>query len=181
MPPASLRRRLLSRLLVPLALLGAAAALTGCSQVAVIKSAQVQASFDSARGNNPLAAADAASLQEALRVRAQVWSLSIEATPPEAGNVDVKSAQAVRAGRGKFTALTMTLRANAQATIEGFSSRGAQGEQVYCESLIQSVAQAGYTGLHAIHVEVYYNGSHHGTLSWDAANGFVYKVLDGKP
>jgi hypothetical protein len=180
MPPASIRHRLLSRLAVPAALLGLAGLLTGCSQVAIIKSAQVQASYDSARGNNPLAAADGASLQEALRVRAQVWSLRIDATPPEAGSVDVRSAQAVRSGRGKFTAVTLTLRASAQATIEGFSSRGQQGEQVYCESLVQSVAQAGYTGMRSIHVEVYFNNSHHATLSWQATTGFVYTVLDGK-
>jgi len=178
MPP--IPRRLLSRLVVPIALLGLAGVLTGCSQVAIIKSAQVQARFDSARGNNPLAAADAASLQEALRVRAQVWSLHIDTTPPAAGNVDVKNAQAVRAGRAKFTAFTMTLKASAQSTVEGFSARGQQGEQVYCESLIQSVAQAGYTGMRSIAVEVYFNGSHHSTLSWQASTGFVYKVLDGK-
>jgi hypothetical protein len=174
MPPASLRRRLLSRLVVPVALLGLAGALSGCSQVAVIKSAQLQASFDSARGNNPLAAADATSLQEALRMRAQVWSLRIDGSPPQAGNVDLKSVQAVRGGRGKFTDVTVTLRATAPATMEGFSSRGKQGEQLYCESLVQSIAQAGYTGMRTVHIEVYFNGTHHATLSWQSATGFVY-------
>jgi hypothetical protein len=171
----------LRRALLALILVGAAAALTGCEQVQVITSAPVSASFDTKQGNNPLAAADAASLQEALRVRAQVWSLRIDTTPVQAGAVDVKNAQSVRAGRGKMTALTLTLTATAQATIEGFSSTGAQNEQLYCESLIQAIAQAGYTGLHTIHVEVYFNGSHHATLSWTAATNFVYKVLDGKP
>jgi hypothetical protein len=169
------------RSLLALALLGSAVALTGCEQVAIIKSAPIAAQFDSKQGTSPLAAADAASLQEALRARGQVWSIRIDATPAAAGTVDVKSAQAVRAGRAKFTAFTMTLVATAPATLEGFSARGADGEQLYCESLIQAVAQAGYTGLRDIHVEVYFTGSHHATLSWNASTNFVYKVLDGKP
>lgn len=172
---------LLRRALIAAAALGVAAALSGCEQVVVIKSAPVAASFDAKHGNNPLAAADAASLQEALRVRAQVWGIRLDTTPTDAGQIDVKNAQSVRTARGRMTTLTMTLVATAQATVEGFSSRGAQDEQLYCESLIQAIAQAGYTGLKDIHVEVYFNGSHHGTLSWTAATGFVYKVLDGKP
>jgi hypothetical protein len=174
-------RRTAARALVALALLGVGAGLSGCSKVEVISSAPVSASFDTKHGNNPLAAADAASLQEALRVRAQVWTIRIDTTPIQAGAVDVKNAQSVTAGRGKATTLVMTLTATAQATIEGFSSRGPQDEQLYCESLIQAIAQAGYTGLHDIHVEVYFNGSHHATLAWTAATGFTYKVLDGKP
>lgn len=174
-------RRLAPRLLLALALLGVGAGLAGCEQVQVISSAPVAAGYDAKKGNNPLAAADAASLQEALRVRSQVWTIRIDTTPAAAGNVDVKNASAVRAGRGKMTSLVMTLTANAQATIEGFSSRGSQDEQLYAESLIQAIAQAGYTGLHDIHVEVYFNGSHHATLAWTATTGFTYKVLDGKP
>jgi hypothetical protein len=171
----------LHRVLLLVALLGVAAGLAGCEQVQVITSAPVAASYDTKQGNNPLAAADAASLQEALRVRAQVWSIRIDTTPTSAGAVDVKNAQAVRTGRGKASTLVMTLTANAQATVEGFSSRGAQDEQLYCESLIQAIAQAGYTGLHDIRVEVYFSGSHHATLAWTASTGFTYKVLDGKP
>jgi hypothetical protein len=171
----------LPRALLSLALLGAALALTGCEQVQVITSAPVAANFDGKQGDSPLAAADAASLQEALRVRGQVWSIRIDAPPPQAGNVDVKNAQAVRAGRAKFTALRLTLVATAQGTLEGFSSRGPDGEKSYCESLIQAIAQAGYTNLRDIHVEVYFSGSHHSTLSWGASTQFVYKVLDGKP
>jgi hypothetical protein len=174
-------RRLAPRALVVLALLGVAGGLSGCEQVQVISSAPVSASFDAKQGNDPLAAADAASLQEALRVRSQVWTIRLDTTPTQAGAVDVKNAQSVRTGRGKATTLTMTLTATAQATIEGFSSRGAQDEELYCESLIQAIAQAGYTGLHDIHVEVYFNGSHHATLAWTASTGFTYKVLDGKP
>jgi hypothetical protein len=169
------------RLLLTAVLLGATALLTGCEQVEVIRSAPVAAVYDTKAGNNPLAAADAASLQEALRVRAQVWSIRIDTQPVSAGNVDVKSAKAVQGGRAKFTNFAMTLTATAQATIEGFSSRGADGEQQYCESLIQAVAQAGYTNLRDIRVEVYFNGSHHSTLTWNAATSFVYKVLDGQP
>ena len=169
------------RLLLTVILLGATAALTGCEQVEVLKSAPLAVVYDTKAGNNPLAAADAASLQEALRVRAQVWSIRIDTQPVSAGNVDVKSAQAVQGGRAKFNAFTMTLTATSQSTIEGFSSRGADGEQQYCESLIQAVAQAGYTNLRDIHVEVYFNGSHHATLSWNATTSFVYKVLDGAP
>ena len=169
------------RLLLTVSLLAATAVLTGCEQVEVIRSAPVAVVYDTKAGNSPLAAADAASLQEALRVRAQVWSIRIDTKPASAGNVDVKSAKAVQGGRAKFTAFAMTLTATSQATVEGFSSRGAGGEQQYCESLIQAVARAGYTNLRDIRVEVYFNGSHHSTLTWSAATSFVYKVLDGRP
>ena len=44
----------------------------------------------------------------ALRVRGQVWTIRIDATPPQAGNVDVKNAQSVRAGRAAAPALART-------------------------------------------------------------------------
>lgn len=169
-------RRLLPRLLVPVALLGCAGMLSGCTQVAIIKSASAAASYDTSHGNSPLAAADAASLQEALRVRAQVWTVRLDADPASAGNVNTQNAQAVQGGRAKFSSVTLTLRGSAQGTIEGFSSRGQQGERLYCESLVQTLAQAGYTGMRLIHVEVYFNGTHHATLSWQSTTGFVYTV-----
>lgn len=173
-------RRALPRPLAALALIGAALALTGCEQVEVIRSAPVAVTYDAHQGNNPLAAADAASLQEALRVRGEVWTIRIDTTPPSAGNVDVHNANAVVAARGRFDAIILTLTATAQGTIDSFSSRGAQDEQLFCKSLVQAIAQAGYTSLRTIHVEVYYNGSHHATLSWTAATNFVYKVLDNR-
>jgi hypothetical protein len=172
---------LLTRVVLPLALLGVALALTGCEQVAVIRSAPVSASFDGKHGNNPVAAADGASLEQALKLRSQVWSISIAATPAAGGYVDVKDPAAVRTARGSFTQLTLTLVATAQATLEGFSSRGPSGEQAYCEALLQAIATAGYTKLSTIHVEVHFNSSHHATLAWQASTGFTYTVLDGKP
>ncbi len=171
----------LRRALAALALVAVAGGLSGCEQVEVIRSAPVAASFDSRQGNNPLAAADAASLQEALRVRGEVWSIRIDTTPAQAGDVDVKNGQAVVRARGRFDAITLTLTATAQGTIDTFSSHGAQDEQLFCESLVQAVAQAGYVALRNIHVEVYYDGSHHSTLSWASTTGFVFKVLDNRP
>lgn len=171
----------LRRALAALALTALAGGLAGCQQVQVIRSAPVAADFDAKQGNNPLAAADAASLQEALRVRGEVWSIRIDTTPPQAGAVDVKNGQAVVAARGRFDAITLTLTATAQGTIDTFSSHGSQDEELFCESLVQAVAQAGYVSLRTIHVEVYYNGSHHSTLSWSSTTGFVFKVLDSRP
>jgi hypothetical protein len=172
---------LLRRALLLLALLGLAVTLAGCEQVAVIKSAPVAVSYDSKAGNSAVAAADAASLQQALRLRGQLWTIRVEAEPAGAGNVDLKDAQQVRTARGKFTSLVVTLTTAGQSTVEGFTSRGPQSEQAYCEALIQAFAQAGYTNLTSIRVEVYVATSHHATLTWQASTGFVYKVLDGKP
>lgn len=168
------------RVLLTLGLAAVAAALAGCEQVQVIRSSPVSASFDSQSGNTPLTAFDAGLLQNSLR-QSGVWTVHIDATPTSAGNVDTKSAQAVIGGRGRFTAITVTMIASAQGTIEGFASRGSQNEEIYCEEVVQALAQAGYTHLQNIHVEVYYNGSHHSTLSWAANTGFVFKVLDGRP
>ena len=171
----------LRRALAALGLCAVAAGLAGCEQVPVLKSSPVAASFDQKMGNTPLTAFDAGLLQNSLRQQSGVWSVRIDATPTSAGQVDVKDNKAVVAGRGKFSAITVVMTAQAQGTIEAFASRGAQTEQVYCEEVVQAIAQAGYTHLRDIHIEVYYEGSHHSTLSWNAATNFVFKVLDGRP
>ena len=169
------------RALLALALVAVAGGLTGCEQVQVIRSSPVSASFDSQSGNTALTAFDAGLLQNSLRQSGSVWTVKIDATPTSAGAVDTKSTQAVIAGRGKFTAITVAMTASAQGTIEAFASRGQQTEELFCQEVVQALAQAGYIHLQNIHVEVYYNGSHHSTLSWAASTGFVFKVLDGRP
>jgi hypothetical protein len=168
------------RALAALGLAAVAASLAGCEQVQVIRSSPVSASFDSRSGNTVLTAFDAGLLQDSLR-QSGVWTVRIDATPTSAGDVDTRKSQAVIAGRGRFTAITVTMTASAQGTIEGFAAHGSQQEELYCQEVVQALAQAGYTHLRDIHVEVYYNGSHHSTLSWTAATGFVFKVLDGRP
>jgi hypothetical protein len=182
LPTSAGRRRLpLPRLAAAALLLGGALALTGCEQVAVIKSAPVAAGFDQKAGNNPLAAADAASLQSALRLRGQLWSLKLDTEPVSAGDVNTASPQSVVAGRGKMTSLALVLTSTASSTTTGFSSRGAQGEQAYLEGIIQAIANAGYIKLTSIRVDVWFDTGHHSTLTWTGTAGFVYKVLDGKP
>lgn len=169
------------RVLLSLCAVAVAGAMAGCEQVQVIRSSTAAAAFNSKMGNTPLTAFDAGLLQDSLRQQGGVWTVHIDATPSQAGNVDTKDSKAVVAGRGRFTAISVTMVASSQGTIEAFSSRGSQNEQIYCEEVVQAVAQAGYVGLHDIHVEVYYNGSHHSTLSWNASTNFVFKVLDGRP
>ena len=165
-------------------LLSGATLLTGCEQVAIIRSAPVAAlniGFEHKFGNNPLAAADAGSLQQALAIRGQVWGIKLDTKPEAAGAIQVSDPKAVRDGRARMTSLTMTLRADAQATIDGFSSRGPQTEQLYIEALIRAIANAGYTHLTAIDVVVFFHSTKHALLTWRPAGGFHYKVLDGKP
>jgi hypothetical protein len=169
------------RVLLTLGLAALAAGLTGCQQVQVIRSSPASANFDAQRGNTALTAFDAGLLQDSLRQQGGVWTVHIDATPTSAGDVDTKSSQAVIAGRGRFTAITVAMTASAQGTIEAFSSRGSQTEELYCQEVVQALAQAGYVHLENIHVEIYYNGSHHSTLSWASSTGFVFKVLDGRP
>ncbi len=179
--PAGRRRLSPPRLATCGLLLGAALALTGCEQVGVITSGSAS-SFDSRAGNNPLAAADAASLQSALRLRGQLWTLKLATQPATAGDVDTTNAQSVVAGREKMTSLDLTLTATASSTTQGFSSRGAQGEQAYLEGIIQAIANAGYVRLTQLRLDVWFGGDdHHSTLTWSGSTGFVYKVLDGKP
>lgn len=161
---------------------GVALALTGCSQVAVIKSAPASvASFDSHYGNNPLAAADARSLEDALKARGQAWSIRLQTQPAAAGNVDVSNLNQLVAARGRVQDFAMVLTATAQSTLTGFSSRGSQGEQAYLESLVQAIAGAGYGRITSVHIDVFLKSSHHSVLTWAANTGFVYKVLDGQP
>ncbi len=163
-------------------LAAAALALTGCTQVAIIKSAPVAAaSYDSHLGNDPLAAADAASLQAALRARGQDWAITIRTEPAAAGNVTVTNLNQLVAARGKVRDFGMTLTATQGPTLQGFSSRGSQGEQAYLESLVQAVAGAGYGQVTSVRIDVYFGSSHHSVLTWKATTGFVYTVLDGKP
>lgn len=169
------------RALLALGLVAVAGALAGCEQVQVIRSSPVSASFDAHSGNTALTAFDAGLLQDSLRQSGSVWTVRIDATPTSAGDVDTKSSQAVITGRGRFSAITVSMTASAQGTIEAFASRGSQNEEIFCEEVVQALAQAGYTHLQNIHVEVYYTGSHHSTLSWAASTGFVFKVLDGRP
>lgn len=163
-------------------LLGCALSLAGCSQVAVIKTAAAAASgFDTKYGNNPLAAADGASLESALRSRGQVWSIRVSTEPAAAGNVKVSDLNALVAARGKVRQFAMTLTATAQSTLQGFSARGPQGEQAYLQSLMQAIANAGYARITSVRVDVWFQSSHHAVLTWTSAAGFKYSVLDGKP
>jgi hypothetical protein len=162
-------------------LLGAALALTGCEQVAIIKSAPVVVSFDQKYGNNALAASDANALETALRQRGQLWNLRFDLLPAAAGNIETNNEQAVVAARGRTTSLGVTIAAAAQSTITGFSARGPEGEQAYLQQILQIIANAGYTGITSARVDVWFNGSHHAVLTWTSRTGFVYKVLDGKP
>jgi len=174
--PPSLRRAC-----ALLALGAAGLGLTGCTQVAVIKSAPVVATFDQKHGNDALAATDAADLEAGLRQRGQIWDLRFDTRPENAGQIDPTSQQSVLTGRRNTTALVLTLTATAQSTLDGFSARGPQGEQAYLQQLVQIIANAGYTRLSDIRVEVYFKSSHHATLTWTGTTNFVYKVLDGKP
>jgi len=163
-------------------LLGATLALTGCSEVAIIRSAPVAAAaFDAKFGNDPLAAADASSLQSALRLRGQLWDIKLHTEPAAAGNVNATNVTQLVAARGKVNSLGMTLTATSDSMQSTFSSRGSQGEQAYLESLLQAIAQAGYTHIRAVRVDVYFQSSHHSVLTWKPSTGFVYSVLDGKP
>jgi hypothetical protein len=162
-------------------LLGAALALTGCTQVAVIKSAPVAAGgFDSKLGNDPLAAADAGSLQKALRARNQVWSIQLLTQPASAGYVTVSDLNQLVAARGKVKSFDLVLTATVPATLQGFSAQGTQGEQAYLQSLAQAIAGAGYNRVTSVQIDVYYQASHHGVLTWTTGKGFAYKILDGK-
>ena len=169
---------------LPLAglLLGATLALTGCSQVAVIRSAPLtRGSFDTSFGNDPLAAADAAALQNALRRQGAVWTITINTQPAAAGDINATDVHQLVAARGKVSRFGMTVSltdAGAQST---FSARGPEGEQRTLQTLMQDVAQAGYIHITAVRVDVYYQSSHHAVLTWTAATGFVYKVLDKQP
>ena len=165
-----------------LALVAVCAALAGCSEVAVIRSAPVAAAhFDSRFGNDPLAATDAASLENALRARNQVWGIRIVTQPAAAGNVTAGNLNQLVAARGKVTSFAMVLTATAPATLQGFSAQGPQGEQGYLENLVQAVAAAGYARVRSVEIDVWFQSSHHSVLTWNPSTGFVYKVLDGKP
>ena len=157
-------------------------ALAGCSEVAVIRSAPVSAAhFDPKFGNDPLAAADAASLESALKARNQVWGIRIVTQPAAAGDVTVTNLNQLVAARGKVTSFAMVLTATAQGTLQGFSSQGPQGEQAYLENLVQAIAGAGYARVRSVEIDVWFQSSHHSVLTWAPSTGFVYKVLDGKP
>jgi hypothetical protein len=163
-------------------LAGVAASLSGCEQVAIIRSApSVAASFDQKHGNDPLAAGDAASLEAALQERGQAWTIRFDTQPASAGEVQPGNQQSVLAGRGRTTSLAVTLSASAQAMRSAFSARGKQGEEAYLVQLVQIIANAGYTRLTAIRVDVWFSGTHHGTLTWSARTSFVYTVLDNTP
>jgi len=162
-------------------LLGGALCLTGCEQVAIIRSAPSASSYDQKHGNDPLAATDAAALEAGLAQRGQVWTMRFDTLPAGAGAVKTASQASVLAGRAKTTSLTLTLIATADATLKGFGALGSEGEKSYLEQLVQVIANAGYTGLRSVRVDVWYVSSHHGALTWTAKTGFVYKVLDGKP
>jgi len=182
MPPLSpLLRRTPARAALAALLLGGALCLTGCEQVAIIRSAPVAANYDQKHGNDVLAATDAAALESGLRQRGQVWTMRFDTEPAAAGAVKPTSQQSVLGGRAKTTTLALTLIATADTTLKGFGALGAQGQQSYLEQLVQVIANAGYTGLRAIRVDVWYGSSHHSTLSWTSTTGFAYKVLDGKP
>ena len=178
--PLSLRRitraGLMALLLLP------ALALSGCSAVAVIKTAAPATSgFDTRYGNNPMAAADAAALQSALAANGQLWSIRLDTQPAAAGNVKVTDQNVLIAARGKVSSFTVTLTATAQSTIDGVSSRGAAGEQDYLQRLVQAIARAGYVKVTSVRVDLYFRSSHHGVLTWKSGVGFAYTVLDGKP
>jgi hypothetical protein len=173
---------LLNRAVLAALAVGCAATLAGCSEVAVIKTAApAAAGFDARYGNDPLAAADGASLESALRSRGQVWSIRISTEPSAAGYVKVSDLNALVAARGKVRSFAMTLTATAQSTLQGFSARGPQGEQAYLESLMQAIANAGYARITSVRIDVWFQASHHAVLTWTSAAGFKYSVLDGKP
>jgi hypothetical protein len=176
-----LLRRTPARAALAALLLGGAFCLSGCEQVAIIRSAPVAANYDQKHGNDPLAAADAAALETGLGQRGQVWTMRFDIQPVSAGDVKTTTQKTVLAGRAKVTSLVVTLVATADATLKGFGALGSEGEKSYLEQLVQVLANAGYTGLRAVRVDVWYRSSHHGTLTFTSSAGFAYKVLDGKP
>jgi len=163
--------------------LAATLLLTGCTQVAIIKSAPLAGSFDAAFGNDPLAAADASTLEANLKSVNQAWGIRFATQPAEAGYAKVTDSNEVLAGRGKVSVLDITLTATAPATLQGFSAGGPQIEQQYLETLAQRISQAGYNHLTAVRIDVYFLTSHHSVLTWSVQHptDFSYKVLDGKP
>jgi hypothetical protein len=173
--------RTLRRLALALPMLGVALALTGCEQVAIIKSTTVAAHFDPAHGNNPVAANDAQLIEQGLAKQGQIWTIRLDTQPAGSEDVPLTNQQAVVAARGKVSQLVLTLTANNQSTVDAISARGAQVEQSYGEALVQNLASGGYTHMTHIKVELYYHASHHATLSWQSSTGFVFKILDGQP
>lgn len=164
-------------------LLGAGLLLSGCTQVAIIKSAPLQGTYDARYGNDPLAAIDAQTLEANLKSVQQAWGIRFVTQPAAAGYVNIRDGKQIQAGRGKVSVLDITLTATAPATLQGFSQGGPQIEQQYLETLALRIGQAGYGHLTALRIDVYFLASHHAVLTWSVAHptDFNYKVLDGKP
>lgn len=180
LPRALVARRRLS--LAGLAL-GAALLLSGCSQVAIIKTAPLAGTYDAKYGNDPLAAADAHALEGNLKSVGQAWGIRFVTQPADAGYVNVSDNNQLLAGRGKVSVLDITLTATAPATLQGFSAGGPTYEQQYVETMAVRISQAGYNHLTAVRIDVYFQSSHHAVLTWSVKHptDFSYKVLDGKP
>lgn len=131
-------------------------------------------------GNNPVAAADAFRLERQLIARGEYWEVAISTDPAAAGFVDRPDAAAMGAARAGARRLSMIIATEIAPTIRALLAGGNAGQQAYCTGLFDQVRALGYGGLESATVEVYFTErDHHSRLSWSAAGGSTYSVLDG--
>lgn len=130
-------------------------------------------------GNNPVAAADAFALERALYTRREFWEIGLRAEPQSAGYVDETDLAATQAARGKFTGVSMIVASESLPTLRALLARGDAGQQTYCEGLVDQLRARGYSGLQSITLTVFFGeADRHATLTWTAAAGYRYTILD---
>lgn len=135
--------------------------------------------FNHRYGNNPVASADAFTLERQLFAQKEYWEVAIAASPVAAGYVPITDAAATVAARPHLTSVTLVLATESLVTIRALLAGGDPAQQAYCVKLLDGLRATGYSGLTAATVDVYFGEQdRHAELTWNPTAGYRFTVFD---
>jgi len=167
-----------------------ALALSACSEASVTHATPTPAAtfavptlppigFNHRYGNNPVAAADAFALERAEFARKEYWEVAIRADPFSAGYTDTTDPAATKAARAKFASVLMVIASESLPTLRSLVALGNDGQQAYCERLVDDLRAQGYSGLTSATVLVFFGETdRHAQLTWSPKLGYMYSIYD---
>ena len=121
--------------------------------------------------------ADAQLIQRTLIARGQPWEFamggSTQGDPTKAAGVASRT-------RNETRSLRVVIASEHVPTLRAFITSGHGGEQSYCAQLVDRIRALGYVHLERVLVDVFFGEADlHAQLTWSAAGGNQYSILDG--
>lgn len=135
--------------------------------------------FNHRFGTNPVAAADAFTLERTLFAQRSFWEVAMSTSPQQAGYVTMSDLSAVGTARSKATSLVFTIATEYSGLIHDFIANGDDYQRQYCIGLLDKVRALGYGSLEKVTMYIFFTEQdEHAMLSWTPADGYSFKVLD---